>query len=1095
MKDPIVQFSQATMKKRLLLGMAVATALLVGSVVIQPANAATWITTGRMTTGRKNQTATLLPNGTVLVTGGISSDSGLTNSAELYDPATGMWKATGAMLSKRIEHTATLLPSGKVLVVGGWNGSYLSSAELYDPVTGTWTATGGMTTARVEHTATLLPNGKVLVAGGYGNNFITNSAELYDPITQTWTVTGAMATARADHTATLLPNGKVLIAAGNGAANSAELYDPASGMWMVTGALNTGRLGYHTATLLPNGKVLIAGGYGVTSHDVISSAELYDPAMGTWAATGSLNTARWLQMATLLPNGNVLVAGGAGGGNTAELYVPATGTWTTTGAMAVARNFPTGTLLSNGRVLVAGGQGNQIGVPNPLFSAELYDPAIGTWTATSAMNTARVNHTASLLPNGKVLVAGGLDNVGHGLSAVQLYDAATGTWAATGTLNTARGKHTSTLLPSGKVLVTGGEGSSFNTLSSAELYDPTTGTWGATSAMNTARQYHTATLLLDGKVLVAGGIGTSYLSSAELYDPATGTWTATGTMTTTREQHTATLLPNGKVLVAGGVGNSGWLSSAELYDSTTKTWTATSAMITTHAYHTATLLPNSKVLVAGGYDGSVIIPSAELYDPASGTWTPTGAMIAAHELQTATLLPNEKVLIAGGLDSFANPIPNAEVYDPETGTWIATAALGIARRSHTATLLPNGKVLAAGGSSGNSLSSAELYDVGLGFSASWQPQVASFISPLNLGSNLALTGSRFRGISEGSSGNNQNSSADYPVVQLRSLGNEQTLFLLSTNWSANAFASAPVVGLPPGYALATVFVNGIPGTSSILLIAPPVCDVTPGGLIAWWPAGNNASDIIGARNGTLMNGATFAGGEAGQAFSFDGIDDSMTIGGSPIPPPWTVELWVNRQDSPSYSSVLLVDGATALKLEQYYFTRKVGFTQFGVADYAFNYIAPAGTWVHLAFVGNATTTQLYVNGALQDTVAASIALPLGQFGSDGADDRLKGLVDELSVYNRALSATEIQAISNAGTSGKCLPPVYITSINKSGNNLNLTWQAQRGLTYRVQYKTDLGAVNWTDASGDVTATGSSASKTDVLPVNAPQRFYRVEMFR
>jgi hypothetical protein len=197
------------------------------------------------------------------------------------------------------------------------------------------------------------------------------------------------------------------------------------------------------------------------------------------------------------------------------------------------------------------------------------------------------------------------------------------------------------------------------------------------------------------------------------------------------------------------------------------------------------------------------------------------------------------------------------------------------------------------------------------------------------------------------------------------------------------------------------------------------CAAAPAGLVSWWAGEGNANDVTGTYNGTLLNGATFAPGVVGEAFSFDGVDDLLQIGGAPIPPPWTAEMWVNRQDSPAFSSVLLVDVSTALKLEQFNFTRKVGFTQFGVADYTFNYTAPAGTWVHLAFVGSATNTQLYVNGALQDTIAAGIPLPLAQFGSDGNGDRLKGLVDELSVYNRALSASEVQAIYSAGASGKC----------------------------------------------------------------------------
>ena len=220
----------------------------------------------------------------------------------------------------------------------------------------------------------------------------------------------------------------------------------------------------------------------------------------------------------------------------------------------------------------------------------------------------------------------------------------------------------------------------------------------------------------------------------------------------------------------------------------------------------------------------MLLTSAELYDPASGAWTATGSLNTARHNHRATLLPNGQVLAAGG----AVILDSAELYDPASGTWTDTGSLNTGRGSHTATLLPNGQVLAAGGSSivGNPLSSAELYNVGLGFAAAWQPQIATVTSPLTNGGCLAFTGFGFRGVSEGSYGSTQDSPADYPVVQLRSLGNEQTLFVLSTNWSANSFTSAPVTGLPPGWTLATVFVNGIPGTASLLRLdavaMPPI---------------------------------------------------------------------------------------------------------------------------------------------------------------------------------------------------------------------------------------------------------------------------------
>ena len=336
-----------------------------------------------------------------------------------------------------------------------------------------------------------------------------------------------------------------------------------SGTWTATRSLANAGFNIETATLLPNGKVLVAGSYPVVvDHpyphvSYVASAELYDPASGTWAVTGIPVTGISSRTATLLPNGKVLVAGAS-----AELYDPASGTWSATGSFGTARDDNTVTLLPNGKVLVAGGiSGNGI-----LASAELYDPASGTWSATRSLDTARVSHTATLLPNGKVLVAGGADVRGLPLASAELYDPASGTWTTTGSLNTARFLHTATLLPNGKVLVAGGENSTPPFSTSAELYDPASGTWTTTGSLNTARAYgDTATLLPNDKVLVAGGTYTGALASAELYDPGSGTWAATGNLVTARFSHTATLLPDGNVLVGGGFGSSGRVGSAELY--------------------------------------------------------------------------------------------------------------------------------------------------------------------------------------------------------------------------------------------------------------------------------------------------------------------------------------------------------------------------------------------------------------------------------------------------------------------------------------------------------------------------------------------------
>jgi trimeric autotransporter adhesin len=332
--------------------------------------------------------------------------------------------------------------------------------------------------------------------------------------------------------------------------------------FVLTGSMNTARAS-HTSTMLNNGMVLIAGGY---NGNILASAELYDPASGTFTFTGSLNTARVYHTATLLSNGMVLIAGGTdNNGNilaSAELYNPATGTFTSTGSLNTARELHTAT-VKNGMVLIAGGTDNNGKI---LASAELYNPTTGTFTPTGSMNTARVYHTATMLNNGMVLIAGGYDNSGDILASAELYNAATGTFTPTLSLNTARYKHRATLLNNGMVLIAGGRGSDGNAFASAELYNPATGTFIPNGSLNTARELHTAMLLNNGMDLIAGGHGSSgYLTNAELNDPATGTFAPAGSMNTARYLHTAARLNNGMGLIAGGYNSSGYLASAELY--------------------------------------------------------------------------------------------------------------------------------------------------------------------------------------------------------------------------------------------------------------------------------------------------------------------------------------------------------------------------------------------------------------------------------------------------------------------------------------------------------------------------------------------------
>lgn len=350
--------------------------------------AQTFTPTGNLNTGRNGHRAIALKNGMVLIAGGYDFQENALTSCELYDPMTGSFATTGSLNVARRNFGISLLDDGTVLVTGGYNANFnaLASAEIYDPATGVFTLTGNLNVARADATATRLNDGTVLIAGGFDtSNNALSSAEIYVPSSQSFVLTASLNTARGFATATALMDGTVLAVGGwnsSGALASAEIYDTTTSVFKTVGALNQARV-RHTATLLNGGNVLIAGGEDSASN-TLSGAEIYSPALGKFTLTGSMNTARGDHGAALLTNGTVLVEGGfacdpsncpatlVDMSASSEIYDPVSGTFSVTGNLATARQVHTATLLLNGVVLVAGGFTDN----NPgLTSAELYQPA------------------------------------------------------------------------------------------------------------------------------------------------------------------------------------------------------------------------------------------------------------------------------------------------------------------------------------------------------------------------------------------------------------------------------------------------------------------------------------------------------------------------------------------------------------------------------------------------------------------------------------------------------------------------------------------------------------------------------------------------
>ena len=310
------------------------------------------------------------------------------------------------------------------------------------------------------------------------------------------------------------------------------------------------------------------------------------------------------------------------------------------------------------------------------FDVPAFAQASGTWTATGTLNFPRVGHTATLLANGQVLVAGGEDTSGNRIAGAELYDPSTGKWTVTGSLETPRINHTAT----------------------AELFNPSTGRWTTTGSMTVPRAFAAAALLPNGQVLIAGGsnlAGTSN-TTAELYNPTAGKWAATTSMPSSHGS-AATLLASGNVLVSdagGGV----------VYDPSTAQWAPTGPLYYNFgASPTAALLPNGNVLMYGNHFSCY---AAQFFDPSTNTWARTQFQCGNNvSFGPLVLLGTGKVLLSGDLITYSghtSATTRCALYDPSTNSWTSTGSLLQAAR-RTATRLPNGKVLSVGGSD------AELY--------------------------------------------------------------------------------------------------------------------------------------------------------------------------------------------------------------------------------------------------------------------------------------------------------------------------------------------------------------------------------------------------
>ncbi len=545
---------------------------------------------------REYHQTTLLTDGRVLVTGGEGPQDPLATTG-IFDPTlnhgVGGWVTAPSLSQPRTQHQAVRLNDGRVLVVGGSNNDgQIDAIEIFDPAAnagaGAWTVGPSIQTPRTRHSVHLLQDGRVLVLGGYNDDDdYLNSVEIFDPTANAgagaWSSGPAMGTARYFHSSTLLSDGRVLVVGGTQGPTSVEIFSPTAnggnGSWTIGPDVSFNRT-RHTATLLADGRVLVVGG-----ND--PEVEIFNPSanggLGAWTQGPDATLARKWHTASRLPDGRVLVAFGEESGllNSAEIFNPAAnsgaGAWVSTAEAARARRYNAATVLLDGRVLISGGRGASGDI---LASVEIFDSAqnngVGDWLSgglSSEFSPER--HTATLLDDGRVLVAGGYN--GNALSAVEIYNpcgnGGRGVWSSGPSLGTGRLSHSATKLQDSRVLVAGGE-STGPVLSSVEIFDPAAnsgaGAWSAGPAMPNARAEHSATLLNDGRVLVVGGrIGGVATAITALFDPAAnsgaGGWSVGPPLSVAVDCRATIQLGDGRVLVSGGF-SGGYRDQTEIFD-------------------------------------------------------------------------------------------------------------------------------------------------------------------------------------------------------------------------------------------------------------------------------------------------------------------------------------------------------------------------------------------------------------------------------------------------------------------------------------------------------------------------------------------------
>jgi uncharacterized repeat protein (TIGR01451 family) len=914
---------------------------------------------------RVGATATLMHNGRVLIAGGQDTSGNHLATVLVFDPQASpgsQWTTatsttpTPSMASRRSRHTATLLSDGKVLIAGGLGcsastspctdaeGSSLAAADIYDPdsgvsTVGSFASTTDMGTSRFDHAAALVPTtGNVRVFGGFTGEVLIyaspavigtgNQAVSYEPLSEgaagndirvthrcddavgsvtviepgsvddvevliPGTPSGCVITATvADVVAAVNLNSSVLWASTTGSSElpvegraatgtdgrgpptalaSTERFNIVPESWEAGTDLMRlepvpmsppqlvpqARAGL-TATLLPGApsRFAVLGGTTdeLTPVDRVvvytAAADLNDIVEEYFEAFSFDDyEPSWGHTASLLPNGHLLVAGGSGSAGLTQSTVQSLSLdhdleqFTVEASfVSVKRAGHTAAGLDNGGVVLAGGRvPENLGAAQDVTSTELFDPSDLSLALDSltAMSEPLAASSAALLPNGKVLVAFG-DTGAAVTNNAYVFDPAAGggvgAWSSAHDLSGPARRDAPVVVLDEAAVVIGGMGSS-GALSSVRKFDPTSNDWSALAPLGTDRRDHTATLLADGRVLVIGGadVSSSALGTSEIYRLAGDAWSAAENMITARRSHSATRLDDGRVLVFGGFDASGTpLNSTEIYEEGVG-FTALSPSGTPPAArggHGAVLLPDGRVLVVFGSNGSASLSSAALFDPETESWSGGATAADPHGPGLRmVLLPNDHVLVVGGADVLFDAL---EVYRPELDQWDSASIppAGTPPWTDPAVVpLGDGRILLAGGDNGSVLAGTYAFDLGQAPVAGREPTITGLTGSGSAGmadglgapgTLFTFAGTHFARLEASGGNSSQHSSAGYPLVRFRRLGDDLTYSLPTTptSWTPTSATVSLPDEMALGYYRTRVASAGVSSDASIVRVVP-----------------------------------------------------------------------------------------------------------------------------------------------------------------------------------------------------------------------------------------------------------------------------------